>query len=81
MKGDNRSYDYTIGVRMIQSDDFMTGRFAQLPWSVLERIGARIVNEVAHVSRVVYDITNKPPATISGSSKEERGSHKLYPLL
>nr|WP_276508959.1 glutamine-hydrolyzing GMP synthase [Entomospira culicis] len=64
VKGDNRSYDYTIGVRMIQSDDFMTGRFAQLPWSVLERIGARIVNEVAHVSRVVYDITNKPPATI-----------------
>ncbi|WDI33461.1 glutamine-hydrolyzing GMP synthase [Entomospira nematocerorum] len=64
VKGDNRSYEYTIVIRIIQSDDFMTGKFAKLPWDLLEKIGARIVNEVAHVSRVVYDITNKPPATV-----------------
>nr|WP_246209014.1 glutamine-hydrolyzing GMP synthase [Entomospira entomophilus] len=64
VKGDNRSYEYTIVVRVIQSDDFMTGKFARLPWELLEKIGARIVNEVEHVSRVVYDITNKPPATV-----------------
>lgn len=64
IKGDSRSYDYTIIVRVVRSEDFMTARFAQLPWSVLERIGARIVNEVEHVGRVLYDITSKPPATI-----------------
>lgn len=62
--GDGRTYDYTIGLRAVTSIDGMTSEFAKLPWEVLQKISARIVNEVAHVNRVVYDITSKPPATI-----------------
>lgn len=62
--GDGRTYDYTIGLRAVTSIDGMTSEFAKLPWEVLQKISTRIVNEVAHVNRVVYDITSKPPATI-----------------
>lgn len=62
--GDLRTYDYTIAVRAITSVDGMTADFAKLPWDVLEEISRRIVNEVDHINRVVYDITAKPPATV-----------------
>ncbi|MFD1671461.1 glutamine-hydrolyzing GMP synthase [Agrilactobacillus yilanensis] len=62
--GDGRTYDYTVGIRAVTSIDGMTADFAQLPWAVLQKISVRIVNEVAHVNRIVYDITSKPPSTI-----------------
>ena len=62
--GDERTYDYTIALRAVETTDFMTGVWSKIPYDVLEKVSSRIVNEVAHVNRVVYDITSKPPATI-----------------
>lgn len=62
--GDERTYDYTIGLRGVTSVDGMTADWARIPYDVLEKISTRIVNEVKHVNRIVYDITSKPPATI-----------------
>ncbi len=62
--GDFRTYDYAIALRAVITDDFMTAEAARLPWDVLERVTTRIVNEVEHVNRVLYDCTGKPPATV-----------------
>lgn len=62
--GDLRTYDYAIGVRAVTSTDAMTVEWAELPYPVLRRISERIITEVSHVNRVVYDITSKPPGTI-----------------
>ncbi len=62
--GDERTYDYAIALRAVTTTDFMTAEAAHLPWDVLERVTNRIVNEVSHVNRVLYDCTGKPPGTI-----------------
>ena len=62
--GDLRTYDYAIGVRAVTSTDAMTVEWAEIPYPVLRRISERIIAEVPHVNRVVYDITSKPPGTI-----------------
>ena len=62
--GDERTYDYTVALRAVETTDFMTGVWSKIPYEVLEKVSSRIVNEVSHVNRVVYDITSKPPATI-----------------
>jgi GMP synthase (glutamine-hydrolysing) len=62
--GDGRTYDETVAIRSVQTDDFMTADWSHLPYDLLARISTRIINEVAGVNRVVYDISSKPPATI-----------------
>jgi len=62
--GDSRTYQDTIAVRSVNTDDFMTADWSHLPYDLLARISTRIINEVAGVNRVVYDISSKPPATI-----------------
>ena len=62
--GDERTYDYAIALRAVNTIDFMTAEAAEIPWEVLGKVSSRIVNEVKHVNRVLYDCTGKPPATI-----------------
>ncbi len=62
--GDGRTYDYTLALRGVTTSDFMTADWARIPYDVLDRVSVRIVNEVKHINRIVYDITSKPPATI-----------------
>ena len=62
--GDERTYDYAVALRAVNTVDFMTAEASRIPWEVLQRVTSRIVNEVAHVNRVLYDITSKPPGTV-----------------
>ena len=62
--GDGRTYDNTLALRSVTTSDFMTADWTRIPYDVLDRVSVRIVNEVPHINRIVYDITSKPPATI-----------------
>ncbi len=62
--GDGRTYDYALALRSVTTSDFMTADWSRIPYDVLDRISVRLVNEVPHINRVLYDITSKPPATI-----------------
>ncbi len=62
--GDERTYDYTVALRAVTTDDFMTADWARIPWDVVAAVSARVVNEVPHVNRVVLDVTTKPPASV-----------------
>ena len=62
--GDERTYDYAVALRAVTTTDFMTAESADLPWEIIGKATSRIVNEVKHVNRVLYDCTGKPPATI-----------------
>ena len=62
--GDFRTYDYTLALRAVTTTDFMTADWARIPYEVLDKTSVRIINEVDHINRIVYDITSKPPATI-----------------
>ena len=62
--GDSRTYGYTVAIRSVTTDDFMTATWTKIPYEILETISTRITNEIKDVNRVVYDITSKPPATV-----------------
>ena len=62
--GDGRTYDHTLALRAVTTDDFMTADWAWIPYEVLDQVSVRIVNEVKGINRIVYDITSKPPATV-----------------
>ena len=62
--GDGRRYDYVVALRAVETIDFMTAKWAHIPYEVLEVMSNRIINEIDGISRVTYDISGKPPATI-----------------
>jgi len=64
VKGDGRHYDYVIALRAVETTDFMTAHWANLPFDFLANVSNRIINEIQGISRVVYDISGKPPSTI-----------------
>ncbi|MCK7595725.1 glutamine-hydrolyzing GMP synthase [Microbulbifer sp. CAU 1566] len=62
--GDGRRYEYVVALRAVETVDFMTARWAHLPYELIEKVSNRIINEIEHISRVTYDVSSKPPATI-----------------
>ena len=62
--GDGRTYEYVVALRAVQTNDFMTADWAELPYALLKRTSGRIINEVRGINRVTYDVSSKPPATI-----------------
>ena len=70
--GDERTYDYTLALRAVQSQDFMTATWSRLPYELLDKVSNRIVGEVKHINRICYDITSKPPATVEWVEKARK---------
>ena len=64
MVGDARRYEYVVALRAVETSDFMIANWAHLPYDLLGRISNRIINEISGISRVTYDVSGKPPATI-----------------
>lgn len=62
--GDGRTYEHVVALRAVQTSDFMTADWAELPYALLKKVSGRIINEVRGINRVVYDVSSKPPATI-----------------
>ena len=62
--GDGRTYDWVVSLRPVETSDFMTAKWSELPYSLLATVSNRIINEVKGINRVVYDVSGKPPATI-----------------
>jgi GMP synthase (glutamine-hydrolysing) len=62
--GDGRTYDHVVALRAVQTSDFMTADWAELPYSLLKKVSSRIINEVKGINRVTLDVSSKPPATI-----------------
>jgi GMP synthase (glutamine-hydrolysing) len=62
--GDERTYDYAVVLRAVETVDFMTAEASEIPFAVLQKVMSRIINEVKGVNRVMYDLTSKPPGTI-----------------
>ena len=62
--GDGRTYDHVVALRAVQTTDFMTADWAELPYALLKKVSSRIINEVRGINRVAYDVSSKPPATI-----------------
>ena len=62
--GDGRTYENVLALRSVTTSDFMTAEWTRIPYEMLDRASVRIVNEVPHINRIVYDITSKPPATV-----------------
>ena len=62
--GDERTYDYAVALRAVETVDFMTAEASEIPWEVLQKVMSRIINEVKGVNRVFYDLTSKPPGTV-----------------
>ena len=62
--GDARRYEYVVALRAVETIDFMTARWAHLPYEFIEKVSNRIINEISGISRVTYDVSSKPPATI-----------------
>ena len=62
--GDGRRYEYVVALRAVETSDFMTANWAHLPYDLLGKVSNRIINEISGISRVTYDVSGKPPATI-----------------
>jgi GMP synthase (glutamine-hydrolysing) len=62
--GDGRTYEHVVALRAVQTSDFMTADWAELPYALLKKVSSRIINEVRGINRVTYDVSSKPPATI-----------------